>query len=102
MSDATQAKEKLAQDFRAVMDDIDALMTATTNKADGEVRALRARIQDRLSGAKEKLLDTQHEAVQRAKDAAVATDDYVHANPWQAIGAAAAVGLAIGVLIGRR
>ncbi|KQV96079.1 MULTISPECIES: DUF883 family protein [unclassified Roseateles] len=102
MSDTSQAKEKLASDFRAVMEDIDALMTATTNKADGEVKALRARIQDRLSGAKDKLLDAQHEALQRAKDAAVATDDYVHANPWQAIGAAAAVGLAIGVLIGRR
>ena len=102
MSDTSQAKEKLASDFRAVMEDIDALMTATTNKADGEVKALRARIQDRLSGAKEKLMDAQHEALQRAKDAAVATDDYVHANPWQAIGAAAAVGLALGVLIGRR
>lgn len=102
MSDTTQAKEKLAADFRAVMDDIDSLMTATTNKADGEVKALRARIQDRLSGAKEKLLDAQHEAVQRAKDAASATDDYVHANPWQSIGVAAAVGLALGVLIGRR
>lgn len=102
MSDTAQAKEKLATDFRAVMDDIDALMAATTNKADGEVKALRARIQDRLSGAKEKLLDAQHEAVQRAKDAAVATDEYVHAKPWQAIGAAAAIGLALGVLIGRR
>ena len=102
MSDTTQAKEKLATDFRAVMTDIDALMTATTNKADGEVKALRARIEERLSGAKEKLLDAQHEAVQRAKDAAIATDDYVHAKPWQAIGAAAAIGLALGVLIGRR
>jgi len=102
MSDTAQAKEKLASDFRAVMDDIDALMMATTNKADAEVKALRERIQDRLSGAKDKLLDVQHEAVQRAKDAAVATDDYVHAKPWQAIGVAAAVGLALGVLIGRR
>lgn len=102
MSNATQAKEKLAADFRAVMDDIDALMTATGKEATGEARALRERIQERLSGAKEKFLDVQHEAVQRAKDAAVATDDYVHANPWQAIGAAAAVGLVLGVLIGRR
>jgi len=102
MSGATQAKEKLAADFRAVMDDIDALMTATTNNADGEAKALRARIQEQLASAKEKLLDAQHEAVQRAKDAAVATDDYVHAKPWQAIGVAAAVGLALGVLIGRR
>lgn len=102
MTDTAQAKEKLASDFRAVMDDIDALMTATTNKADTEVKALRERIQERLSGAKEKLLDAQHEAFQRAKDAATATDDYVHAKPWQAIGVAAAVGLALGVLIGRR
>ncbi len=102
MADATQAKEKLAADFRAVMDDIDALMTATGKEAEGEVKVLRARIQDRLSGAKEKLLDAQHEAVRRAKDAAVATDDYVHEKPWQAIGAAAAIGLALGVLIGRR
>ena len=102
MSDTSQAKERLAADFRAVMSDIDALMTATTNKADGEVKALRSRILDRLDGAKEKLLDAQHDAVQRAKDAATATDDYVHARPWQAVGAAAAIGLALGVLIGRR
>lgn len=102
MSDTAQAKEKLAADFRAVMDDIDALMTTTGKEVTVEAKALRARIQERLSGAKEKLVDAQHEAVQRAKDAAVATDDYVHAKPWQAIGVAAAVGLALGVLIGRR
>lgn len=102
MSDATLAKEKLAADFRAVMADIDALMTVTGKEAEGEVKALRARIRERMDGAKEKLLDAQHEAVERAKAAATATDDYVHANPWQAIGAAAAVGLALGVLIGRR
>jgi len=102
MSDTTLAKEKLASDFRAVMDDIDALMTATGNQAEGEVKALRARIRERLDGAKEKLMDAQHEAVRRAKAAAIATDDYVHEKPWQAIGVAAALGLAVGVLIGRR
>lgn len=102
MSDTTLAKEKLAADFRAMMDDIDALMTATGNQAEGEVKALRARIRDRLDGAKERLLDAQHEAVERAKAAATATDNYVHEKPWQAIGVAAAVALAVGVLIGRR
>lgn len=102
MTDTTQAKERLAADFRAVMDDIDALITSTGKDASGEAKALRARIRERLDGTKEKLLDAQHEAVQRAKDAAAATDDYVHANPWQSIGVAAAVGLVLGVLIGRR
>jgi ElaB/YqjD/DUF883 family membrane-anchored ribosome-binding protein len=102
MTDTTLAKEKLASDFRAVMADIDALMTATTNKAEGEATALRARIRDRLDSAKERVIDAQHEAIERAKRAAGATDDYVHSHPWQAVGAAAAVGLAVGVLIGRR
>jgi ElaB/YqjD/DUF883 family membrane-anchored ribosome-binding protein len=102
MTDTTVAKEKLAADFHSVMNDIDALMNATTNKAEGEVTALRARIRDRLDSAKERVTDAQHEAVERAKKAAGATDDYVHSHPWQAIGAAAAVGLALGVLIGRR
>jgi len=102
MTDTTVAKEKLAADFRSVMDDIDALMSATTNKAEGEVAALRSRIRDRLDSTKERVIDAQHEAMERAKRAAGATDDYVHSHPWQAVGAAAAVGLAIGVLIGRR
>lgn len=102
MSDTSRAKDRLAADFHAVMNDIDALMKATGQQADGEAKALRARIGERLESAKDKLLDAQHEAVQRAKAAAAATDDYVHDNPWQAIGIAAALGLAVGVLIGRR
>lgn len=97
-----QAKEKLSADFRSIMEDVDALMNATTNQAEGDVSALRARILDRLEGAKERVLDAQYEAMERAKKAAAATDNFVHDNPWQAIGVAAAVGVAIGVLIGRR
>lgn len=102
MSDTTIAKEKLSADFRAVMNDIDALMSATTNKAEGEASALRARITERLDHAKERAINLEHEALDRAKRAAGATDEYVHSHPWQAIGAAAALGLALGVLIGRR
>jgi ElaB/YqjD/DUF883 family membrane-anchored ribosome-binding protein len=38
----------------------------------------------------------------QARDAARATDDYVHDNPWQAIGVAAAVGFLVGLVISRR
>ena len=102
MNDSTLAKEKLAADFRSVMADIDALMSATTNKAEGEATALRARIRERLESAKDRVVEAEHEAVERARRVAGATDEYVHSHPWQAVGAAAAVGLAIGVLIGRR
>ncbi|MGD9834656.1 MAG: YqjD family protein [Piscinibacter sp.] len=96
------AKERLNADFAKVMEDIDALVNATATKAEGEATALRARIRDRLGEATDTLSNAQRAAVARAKDAAKATDEYVHEHPWQMVGAAAAVGLAIGVLIGRR
>jgi ElaB/YqjD/DUF883 family membrane-anchored ribosome-binding protein len=39
---------------------------------------------------------------QRARMAAQGTDEYVHENPWVAIGTAAVVGMVIGLLIGRK
>jgi len=36
------------------------------------------------------------------REAAANADEYVHANPWQAVGAAAGVGLLLGLLLSRR
>jgi ElaB/YqjD/DUF883 family membrane-anchored ribosome-binding protein len=49
-----------------------------------------------------KLQDFQDDAVDRAKAAARVTDDFARDNPWQAMGAAAALGFLVGVLISRR
>jgi ElaB/YqjD/DUF883 family membrane-anchored ribosome-binding protein len=102
MSDAAAAREELSADFHQVMDDIDSLMNATSNQAEGEVKALRSRIRERLDAARDQIGHAQAEALARSRRAAKVTDEYVHTHPWQAIGAAAAVGLALGVLIGRR
>jgi ElaB/YqjD/DUF883 family membrane-anchored ribosome-binding protein len=40
--------------------------------------------------------------VDQAKAAAQATDDYVHAHPWKAVGFAAGIGVILGMLISRR
>ncbi|NDB70762.1 MAG: DUF883 domain-containing protein [Methylocystaceae bacterium] len=41
-------------------------------------------------------------AFAKAKDAGKAADNYVHDNPWKAVGIAAGVGLVLGLLISRR
>jgi ElaB/YqjD/DUF883 family membrane-anchored ribosome-binding protein len=48
------------------------------------------------------MAEAQAALLVKTKEAARATDVYVHENPWRAIGAAAGVGLVIGLLIGRR
>jgi ElaB/YqjD/DUF883 family membrane-anchored ribosome-binding protein len=40
--------------------------------------------------------------VDKGKQAARVTDEYVHDHPWRAVAVAAGIGLIIGLLIGRR
>jgi ElaB/YqjD/DUF883 family membrane-anchored ribosome-binding protein len=56
----------------------------------------------RLRDTKERLIDLEVALVDKTKACARATDDFVHEEPWKAVGVAAALGLALGVLIGRR
>ena len=63
---------------------------------------LRGRALEQLKALRERLHDAQSTALQKGKDAAHATDDFVHDNPWRSIVAAASVGVVVGLLIGRR
>lgn len=95
-------KEKLVADLKAVVADADDILRATAGAAGDKMGELRLKIETRLADAKERLADAEAVLVGRAKEAATATDDFVHEHPWKAVGVAAAVGLALGVLIGRR
>ena len=104
MSDemAVANKQKLVSDLKVVISDTEELLRATAGSAGDKVGELRERIGLRLRDAKERLIDLEVAVVDKTKAAARATDDFVHENPWQAVGVAAAIGLALGVLIGRR
>ena len=77
---ASETKEQLVANLRRVVSDAEDLLAATAGQTDTKITELRA----------------------RARQAAEYTDEYVHDNPWSSIGAAAALGLLIGVLLGRR
>jgi ElaB/YqjD/DUF883 family membrane-anchored ribosome-binding protein len=95
-------KEKLVSDLKVVVSDAEELLRATAGAAGEKVGELRERITLRLRDAKERLADAEVALVDKTKAAARATDDFVHDEPWKAVGVAAALGLALGVLIGRR
>lgn len=106
MTDATDIsainKQKLVSDLRVVVSDADEILRASASLAGEKVHELRERIQDRLRDAKLRLADAEAALVDKTKAAARATDDYVHENPWRAVGIAAGVGLLLGIIIGRR
>ncbi len=95
-------KQKLIADFKVVIADAEELLKATAQDASDKAVAARARIEAHLSEAKVKLAALEEAVAVRAKQAADATDQYVRANPWKAVGIAAGVGVLLGMLIGRR
>lgn len=94
-------KEKLMQDFRAVVADAEELLRATAGQAGEKATAARERIQENLVAAKARLAAAEDAVVAKTKQAANATDEYVHENPWKAVGIGAGIGLIIGMLISR-
>jgi ElaB/YqjD/DUF883 family membrane-anchored ribosome-binding protein len=95
-------KEQLIDDFKVVAADVEALLKATANQGGETFANLRSKAEQSLATAKSKMADAQENLVEKSKVAAKATDEYVHENPWKSIGFSAAVGLVIGLLIGRR
>ena len=96
------SKQKLVSDMRVVVSDAEEILRATAGVAGEKMVDLRERIAERLRDAKLRLADAEAALVDKTKAAARATDDFVHEEPWKAVGVAAALGLALGVLIGRR
>lgn len=95
-------KEKLVADLKVVISDTEELLRATAGAAGEKASELRDRLAIRLRDAKERVQDIEAALIDKTKAAARATDDFVHEQPWKAVGVAAALGLALGVLIGRR
>jgi ElaB/YqjD/DUF883 family membrane-anchored ribosome-binding protein len=96
------AREKLIADLKVVIADAEELLKMTAGQAGQKATELRDRLQKRLQEARSNLAHLQNMAVDRAVDAGHVADGYVHSRPWQAIGVAAGVGLALGILIGSR
>ena len=102
MNEDPANRDRLVQDMRTVITDAEDLLRATANQAGEKIALARERIQDSLHQAKVKLAEAEAMVTERARQAARYTDDYVHENPWRAIGVAAGIGLLLGLLISRR
>ena len=96
------SKDKLVADLKVVVADAEELLRATASQAGEKVVAARERIQASLATAKVKLAEAERVALEQAKKAAKATDEYVHEHPWHAVGIAAGIGFILGLLISRR
>ena len=92
---ANQVVEDIANDVRGVL-------SSEELESIPRVKALRQRVDAKLAIARELASEKGKLAAKKAREAADTANAYAHDEPWQIAGAALAVGVLIGVLIGRR
>jgi ElaB/YqjD/DUF883 family membrane-anchored ribosome-binding protein len=95
-------KDKLIEDLKVVAQDVEELLRATASQTGEKLSEARARAEESLRSARIRLSEASDEVAERTRAAATAADEYVRDNPWHAVGIAAGIGFAVGLLIARR
>lgn len=103
MLEFTQAhKDKLSADLRQVIHDAEDVLKVMGNQTGQEAERLRGRMESRLQQARLDLQRLQQQTTEQLNHACQGTDEFVHQHPWAAAGAAAGLGLLMGMLVARR
>ena len=95
-------KEHLIDNVKSSLNDAETLLREAAATTGDKAAELRDRALNSLKRSREIMYEMQDAVMERGRKAARATDDYVHDNPWQAISIAGAIGLLLGLLVGRR
>jgi ElaB/YqjD/DUF883 family membrane-anchored ribosome-binding protein len=93
--------DKLINDQGAVVD-TEGLPKATAGQTGERLEKVRARAEESLRNARIRVQAASHDVQAAAQDAMHKVDSQVRANPWPAVGIAAAIGLVAGILLGRK
>lgn len=103
MSASTErTREKVVEEFSNVLTEAEEMLKTAATETGEKARNLRDQVESKLLHAKLRLQELEGQAVDRAKSAARATDNYVHDHPWQGMAIAAAIGFIAGLLMNRR
>jgi ElaB/YqjD/DUF883 family membrane-anchored ribosome-binding protein len=112
-----QASERLQTDFKNgakhlrgtaatelqnLIADVEDLIGRISNVKDADVARVRTKVEQALASAKDSIASGTDTVRQQARRVASTADDYVRESPWQALGLAALVGVAVGFLVTRR
>ena len=82
--------------------DIEDLITKTTSLTGQDLENAKEQLNERIASARTYLDDVSESIVQRARKSATVTNNYVHEQPWAAVGIGAAVGVLVGFVLGNR
>lgn len=92
----------VSREFYNFLADVEDLVKAATSLTGDDLARAKAKLGERVAQAKASVEQMGGAVVHQARKVATVTDDYVHEQPWQMIGAGAALGLVLGFVLARR
>ena len=98
----TGTRDQLLSDLKTVIQDAESWLRNGGQLTGDELKAAKAKFEQTIASAKDGLAEYQQTVVEKTKEAARVTDEYVHDNPWKSVGLGAAIGVVVGLLISRR
>lgn len=101
-SQAETVMNNASSEMHNFIADIEDLVKQATTLTGEDLNKAKAKLSARLSEAKESATEIGGMMKKRVRQSAISTNEYVHEQPWKAIGAGAAVGLLIGFALARR
>lgn len=102
LRDVNAATDRMMRNVKGMAGGAEELLRATAHFSGEGLAAARAKVAEQLDELREVMGDAGDYTLEATKRAAHNADQYVHRNPWQAIGVAMAVGVALGWLSSRR
>jgi ElaB/YqjD/DUF883 family membrane-anchored ribosome-binding protein len=94
--------DDLVDEFSNLVEAMEDVFAAASEDGGEKLSELKEQAEASLKKAKARLGAMEKTAVAKARKIASESDDYVHENPWTAIGVGAGIGLLLGLLIGRK
>jgi len=94
-------RQVLIEDAKLLLADTQELLQLIADQASENVTDLRFRLEDKITQYKKDLSKLQDASVTNVRQVGQVADEYVHHEPWTAIGIAAVFAFVVGLLVGR-
>jgi ElaB/YqjD/DUF883 family membrane-anchored ribosome-binding protein len=101
-SHVRSAKDYANGQINSFIENVEDLTHALKDVDTPEIARVKAKVKIALAAAKSALSDGAAQVRSQAKQVTKTTDTYVRDNPWQVVGIAALIGLAVGIVATRR
>jgi ElaB/YqjD/DUF883 family membrane-anchored ribosome-binding protein len=101
-SNVRDAKDYANGQINSFIENVEDLTHALKDVDTPEIARVKAKVKIALAAAKSALSDGASQVRSQARQVSKTTDTYVRDNPWQVVGIAALIGMAVGILATRR